>query len=372
MKNKKQRFRVFVFAVLLISIISISGFVAYAMMSVSIPIEVKEPLSIIEYPTGFSLYAGETINFDFTVKNLASVTIFQEFEFLLNDTEYQKYVTFSNHNYSIPPGTHKLSAWLTITSSAPAANFVIKISKKTDTPTPTQTPTPNNSRITNLDPSLELLAGGARWAAQEGKSALYINWLDSYKIHHTTDGVDWIWYETETKMGIMQTSIIAALESKGFEITLAGDIPNDLTPYDVVVIYAYYAVEPHFRSIIRDHIYEGGNVVLLSGTPTYFTIYSKSLNTGYSLEQIDNWFGASRYHNDGGYARVAFNNPFGTSLLTSTISYFEGSSNAAVSSLRSNAKPIAYYDSGKVFAFTNEYGAGRVYYQAQIRLLENN
>ena len=172
-------------------------------------------------------------------------------------------------------------------------------------------------------------------------------------------------------MELMQASTIAALESTEFEVRLTGDVPDDLTPYDVIVMYAYYAVEPHLESLIREYIYNGGNVVLLSGIPTYFTIHSKTLNTGYDLERIEDWFGASRYRNDGGYVRVAFDNPFGTSLLTSEVSIFEGSGNAAVSSLRNGAKPIAYYDSGGVFAFTYEFGDGRVYYQANFHLLEN-
>ena len=127
----KQKIRLFLFATLLISIISISGFAAYAMQPVNIPLEVKGPLTILNYPTNFSLYAGETINFEFTVENLASVTYFQEFYFTLNDTNYQtQYLTFSNHNYSIPPGTHILQAWLTISLKAPPSNFIITISKR--------------------------------------------------------------------------------------------------------------------------------------------------------------------------------------------------------------------------------------------------
>ncbi len=266
--RSKKRIQVFLLSTLLISIISVGSFAVYAMHPVDVPVEVKEPLEILDYPTGFSLYPGETVNFNFTVENSASVNYFQEFDFLVNDTSYQKYVTFSNYNYSILNGIHTLNAWMTIAPSAPATNFVITINKKTDSPIPTQTLAPNNSILTNLNPSLELLAGGARWAAQEGNSALYINWLDNYKSHHTIDGIDWVWYGSETKMDLMQVSIIAALELTGFEVTLTGDVPDDLTPYDVIVMYAYYAVEPHLEFLILEYIYNGGNVVLLYGIPT--------------------------------------------------------------------------------------------------------
>ena len=184
--STKKRFQAFIFGILLISIISISGFAVYAMQPVSIPTEVKEPLEILDYPTSFSLYPGETQNFTFTVQNSASVNYFQEFEFIVNDTSYQKYVTFSNTNYSIQPGIHTLNAWFTISSNAPAANFVITINKKTDTPTPTPTPTQKDSTNSTLNPTLELLAGGARWAAQNGYNALYINWEYNYQTPYSS------------------------------------------------------------------------------------------------------------------------------------------------------------------------------------------
>jgi hypothetical protein len=46
------------------------------------------------------------------------------------------------------------------------------------------------------------------------------------------------------------------------------------------------------------------------------------------------------------------------------IYYVSGGSAAAVSSLESNANPVGFWDSGLVFAFTHEFGKGRVYYQA--------
>jgi len=365
----KRKFRIFIFALFLISIISIIGIVVYAMQSVNIPLEVKEPLEIIDYPTSFSLYSGETTTFEFTIENYAQVTYFQEFDFTLNDTDYQnRYVTFSNHNYSIPPGSHTLSGWLTIAPSAPVANLIITINKKTESPTPT--PIPNlpliNQTNTSLNPTLQLLAGGATWAAQEGKSALYINWLDNWKTHHTTDGIDWE-YSSEATMNICDKSVLAALEYSGFEITLAGNIPEDLSGYDVVVIYAYYAVEPRHEPLIREYIYNGGSVVFLVATQNYLESYSKSYGCATSFDMIEDWFGASKYVNTAGNAHVAFDNPFGTLSSVNDV-LFVGSPNyssyASVSSLRSGTKVVAFWDSGKVFAFTHEFGGGRVYYQA--------
>ena len=178
--KKRRKLSAFLIITLLIFTVTVGSFAAFAFQSVSVPLEVKEPLEILDYPSGFSLYPGETVTFDITVQNHASVTYFVEFEFRLNDTEYQaQYVTFSNHNYSIQPGTQKLSAWLTIAPTAPPANLMITIERKTDTPSPSPTPSPTHDSNTSLVPSLQLLSGGARWAAQEGKTALYVNWRDN-------------------------------------------------------------------------------------------------------------------------------------------------------------------------------------------------
>ena len=366
--STKQRFRIFIFATLLISIISISGLAVYAMQSVSIPLEIKEPLEILDYPTSFSLYSGETTTFEFTVENQASVTIFQEFDFTLNDTNYlNSYVTFSNHNYSIPLGINKLQAWLTISPNAPPANFIITINKKTDipisTPSPTTTPSLNNN-IT-LTPTLELLAGGARWAAQEGNSALYISWKANWEVHHTSDGVNWP-YPSELYMNNRQTSVIAVLEKANFDITLAGDLPDDISKYDVLVICGYFALEPNNEPLIRDYVLNGGSVVLVAATPAYLASYSKGLGCTNNLELIEDWFGASRYVNGGGPIKVVVDNPVGSSFVTNEFIFTnEGSGSAsAVGSLGSDSEAIAVYESGGVVAFAHEFGAGRVYYQS--------
>ena len=87
--KKLRSLRIFIAIILLICIITLGGFAAYALQSITIPLEIKESLEILDYPEGFSLYPGETVTFDITVQNHASVTYFAEFDFRLNDTEYQ-------------------------------------------------------------------------------------------------------------------------------------------------------------------------------------------------------------------------------------------------------------------------------------------
>ena len=169
--NKKPRVKSFFKTMLLISIVALGSFAVVAFQPISIPLEVKEAIEILEYPAyGFSLFAGENMTFEITVRNLASVTHFVEFDFQLNDTDYQtSYVTFSNHNYSVPTGTQTVSAWLKIAQTAPPANLMLTIARKTETPTPSSFPT------TSTNSSLTLFGGGARWASPEGNQALFIN-----------------------------------------------------------------------------------------------------------------------------------------------------------------------------------------------------
>ena len=348
--------------------------------SVNIPVEVKEPLEILDYPSDFSLYAGENVTFEITVQNKASVSYFVVLDFRLNDTEYQtKYVTFSSYNYSVAPGAQKLTAWLTVAPTAPAANFMLTISFMRDTEpdaTPSASPEPPSPPST-VSPSMKLLGGGARWAAREGKTALYVNWKDNWVAHHLTDGVDWEWGFPEVEMDYWDSSITVALEQAGFEITRASDIPENLGDYDLVVLFAYYAVEPRHEPLIRDYVFNGGSLVMLGATQCYFTVYSKSLSpyspsfdyfSGNNFTSIQEWFGCSNHGNTGGSASPAFDNPFGTTLSTKdTLFTATGRDGyAGVTSLNEDSQPIAFWSTGLVYAFTHEYGDGRVYYQSRV------
>ena len=217
-----------------------------------------------------------------------------------------------------------------------------------------------------LPSSQVLLGAGARWAARNGTTALYVNWQDNWEAHYLTDGANWTW-DSELARSNYYSWVKTALEDSGFGVTFAGDIPDDLSDYDLLVLFAYYAVEPQHEPLIRNYISEGGNVVLLAGVPTYFTGYYKTTSTGTNLTSIQEWFGCSRYVNAGGIASPAFDNPFGTSLLTNdTLIATEIPWCAGVASLNESSQPIAYWSSGPVAAFTHEYGEGRVYWQSTI------
>jgi hypothetical protein len=223
--------------------------------------------------------------------------------------------------------------------------------------------TGENASQSTMPPSLALLGAGARWAARDGTSALYVNWEDNWKAHHLTDGGNWVWFP-ESAMTNWRSSITNALQQSGFEVTFAGDIPDNLDSYDLLVLFAYYAIEPRHEPLIRDYISNGGSVVMLAGAPCLLTTYSKILSTSNDLTPIQEWLGCSLYANSGGTARPAFDNPFGTSLSTSDILFTGTPSHAGVTSLNEDARVIAFWSTSAVFAFTHEYGDGRVYYQA--------
>jgi hypothetical protein len=295
----------------------------------------------------------------------------------LNDTNYQaKYATFSNENYTIIPGTQELGAWLKVSPNAPAANLLISVNLSENPQTnPTQPPASSSE----LAPVLELLGSGARWAARNGTSALYVNWKDNWAAHHLTDGANWAWFPESSMDNWNRVALV--LEQYGFNVDFAGDIPSNLSSYDLVVIFAYYAVEPQLAPLIRDYILNGGSVVILAGVPCYFTVYCKNLSPyssfsfGYpqssqnDFASMPEWLGCKQYVNAYGTVRTTTNNPFGTSLLTSEAIFTSVPGlfgYAGVTALDNDAQVMAEWSVGPVFAFTHEYGKGRVYYQAVV------
>jgi len=213
---------------------------------------------------------------------------------------------------------------------------------------------------TSLLPSLVLLGGGARWAAGDGDVALYVNWFDNLIAHPNPLTPDPYAYLPA------RTSISSILGQYGFSVELAADIPTTLTEYDVVVITAYWAVEPRHEPLIRNYVSNGGSVVLISAVPAYFVAYDKDLWPTTDLNSIQEWFGARMYMNTGGYANVTVDNPVGTPLLTGdTLVEERGYSSAAVTSLNNDTLVLAKWGTELIFAFTYEYGEGRIYYQAE-------
>jgi hypothetical protein len=232
---------------------------------------------------------------------------------------------------------------------------------------------------TSITPSLTLLEGGARWAAQRGNSTLFIDWEDNYIAHGNIDGINWGPWPTEVKMKNWTDSVSYVLNQSGLNVHFAGDLPSNLTGYDLLVIHAYWAVEPSHLAMVRDFIAKGGGVVLLSGVPEYFRCYCKDWwtyrcptdNASVGMDAILGCDG--NYFNTGGYANVTIDNPFDTTLLAgNTLIEGAGYSNAAVLDPYNGSQVVATWQAGPsvAFAYTYHYGLGRVYYQAAFVALD--
>ena len=146
---------------------------------------------------------------------------------------------------------------------------------------------------------------------------------------------------------------------------------DTVSSYSLVVFEAWFAVEPKDNQLVKDYLNSGGNVVIIGGVPCYFSTYCKDmwpyLTSGDNLTSLQDWFGSAQFVNSGGSANLVVNNPFGTSLLTQNQLYFiDAYSCYALTSMSNDSTVIAGWSDGSVFAFTHEYGNGRVYYQAAI------
>jgi hypothetical protein len=103
--------------------------VAYDLSNLfNISLQVNEPITLVNYPSQFSLYPGEVANFNVTVMNHASVNYSTILSFGLNDSAYQaSYVSFSDTVYNVSPGQQTLVAWLKVANDAPQANLLVSV-----------------------------------------------------------------------------------------------------------------------------------------------------------------------------------------------------------------------------------------------------
>ena len=219
----------------------------------------------------------------------------------------------------------------------------------------------------SFSPSEVLLGAGTSWAAHGGNQALYIDYYDNWAIHSNMDGVGWAWNNPESMLK-EKWSVFNSLRQAGLNVTFAGDIPQNISSYDVVVIFAYFACEPGHSAQIRSYIANGGGVVLYAGVPEYFRCYTKGTG-GYGIPtdslSINNpdWLGFTGYENTGGVATISIDYPFGTFLRSGDV-LANGTGQSSASVIGANGTIIATWQTGQVFACSHEFGLGRLYYQA--------
>lgn len=116
---------------LLLSGIGVGVLANYIWTTVIIPLEVKEPLEILSYPSKLSLYPADTKEFNVTVMNHHSQNYTVILDFFLDNATYQdNYVTFGIETYTVVPYEQNLTAWLKVESYAPPINASLTIDFK--------------------------------------------------------------------------------------------------------------------------------------------------------------------------------------------------------------------------------------------------
>jgi DNA-binding transcriptional ArsR family regulator len=117
-----------IIAALLILMISGSVLSYYLYSSFTVPTQIKEPIQIVNYPSQWGLYPGETLDFNVTINNHASMNYTVVLDFSSNDSAYQsQYLTFCDDNYTVVPGQQNLASWLNVSTDAPADNLAITV-----------------------------------------------------------------------------------------------------------------------------------------------------------------------------------------------------------------------------------------------------
>jgi hypothetical protein len=125
----KIRFGRFLVPLWLVAILTGLGVAAaYYIYTLTIPLEVKEPLELVSYPNKLSLYPGQTINFDVVIRNHASINYTVYLDFSLDNATYQNnYVEFSQEMYIVSPGENILKAWVRVEPFASPTNATLYV-----------------------------------------------------------------------------------------------------------------------------------------------------------------------------------------------------------------------------------------------------
>jgi hypothetical protein len=232
-----------------------------------------------------------------------------------------------------------------------------------------------NVAVLNEYPATDkLLSAATFWAGHNGSRALYIDFYDNYLAHHDSDGASWGPWPNVTEMRNSTVGINELLNLTGFEVVRAADIPANLSSYDVVIIEAYWACEPSQVPMIRSYLENGGGLVFLASTAEYFRCYCKDWWT-WALPtdplSINNyqWQGASGFTTSGGKATITVNHPFDTDLANGDI-ILQSSSSSLSAAFGGNPQIVAEWDSGQIFAYSHEFGSGRLYYQSAVETMK--
>ncbi len=194
-----------------------------------------------------------------------------------------------------------------------------------------------------------------------------------YQTYHYRDGeIDYIMIELPTPpsgltcfYAIEPTTdlITKALSELGFSTTFAPTWtwPADLSSYNLVVCRSYSMCTPTYAPLVGDYVSNGGNALLLTGTPSTFG------GGGYSCSNIADWFGTADYAN-ASYcvAKISYDHPLGTNLLAGdTVAIINGVGAAGVTNVFNDCDVLSTYTTGVVHSFVRVSGAGKVGYNGE-------
>lgn len=148
------------------------------------------------------------------------------------------------------------------------------------------------------------------------------------------------------------------LRETGFDVDINVEIPADLSQYQLVVASDINAPLGPGSDVIRKYVRDGGGYVFISGV----AYWSDLENNGY-------WLGAYSvgYTGPGESAFVSSDNPLETDLIAGDLLKQQAESERGaqlVYTLEPGAVIVAEYSGGGIYAYTYNYGAGRVFYQA--------
>jgi hypothetical protein len=213
----------------------------------------------------------------------------------------------------------------------------------------------------SLSSSDVLLGAAAKWAGTGGRAA-YIDWYDNLLAHPNPN-----WGSPASYYLSLRTDVISTLESEGFTVDTFASIPlSNLTQYNLVDCEGYFACEPAYEPAIQSYVFNGGGLILWQGSIAYLNAYSKNSYNSENLDSVSSWFGASSFINTGGTAYVSVSNPLGASLnVGDPLVTGVGMSCVGVTYMSADSQVVAVWQDGSTFAFTHQYGQGRVYWQAR-------
>lgn len=179
-------------------------------------------------------------------------------------------------------------------------------------------------------------------------------------------------FVTYESTNLDENTLYNGLIEEGFEVTRSASIPADMSEYSLVIVQSYDASWQTTADYMKEYVRNGGGAFIVSGVPAMFPHSSQmtGISWGYfGISYISEWFGTANYQNVGvSDAYMSIDCPFGTELKAGDyLAHCGGWGGAAVSNLNpETTQLIAKWNYGydRVFAFTNTYENGRVFYIA--------